>query len=468
LAESEPPAPDAAELLVLASLRRRLLGGSSWVFFGRIATIILGIGINALLARLLEPRELGSYFTSYTLAFSGALIAQLGLDRAVVRIVSAARGTNQPGRARHAIRRILSIGAVGGIVVAVILTFGLGPWLAHHLFHSELIAHAMPLIGGWLLANAIQSLFVETFRGLQRFDLATVLDALLVDVLLGATFGALVVFGARMQLASVLAISAGATALVAIVAGQLLRGQVRALGGEGRVVAGEIFSIAWPSLITNTAIYFLGLGVDVLVLGAFRPQQDVAIYGAASRLVMLVATPLWILGGVLPPLISELHAQGKRKTLETTLRAGATLAGLPSLAVLLVYVFFGRSVLGYFFGPFYRQGALVLGILSTARLLSVWAGSCGMTLMMTGHQKTMMYITASTGLLSVTAGILITPHFGAPGLAMATASMVVLQNVLQLLAAHRLVGVWTHVQLSPRALVNFLSAKPGKASKREG
>src|SRR5581483_4666855 len=136
------------------------------------------------------------------------------------------------------------------------------------------------------------------------------------------------------------------------------------------------------SLITNVASYFLSTGIDLLVLGAFRPQPEVALYGAATRLVVLVATPLWILRGVLPPLIAELHAQGRRVELERTLRAGATLAGLPSLLILLVFVFFGRPVMGVLYGSFYRKGALVLVLLSLGRLVSVWAGSSGLPVTM--------------------------------------------------------------------------------------
>jgi O-antigen/teichoic acid export membrane protein len=39
-------------------------------------------------------------------------------------------------------------------------------------------------------------------------------------------------------------------------------------------------------------------------MGAFRPHTEVAVYGAASRLVILVAMPLVIVNSVVPPLIA--------------------------------------------------------------------------------------------------------------------------------------------------------------------
>lgn len=460
---AEASGGDGPQVNVLASVRRRLLRGSSWVLVGRVVSIVLGVVINSLLARLLTPDEFGAYFTCFTMVILGSLVAQLGLDRAVVRLVSAALGTGQPGKARHAIERIFAIGATGSLAIGVAMAV-FGPWLARNVYHSELVASVSLLTAGWLVASALQSLFVEAFRGLQRFDLATLLDAVIIDVLWATCFGALYAVGAHVTLAMTIAISVATTTLLVFVAGYMLLRRTMRLTGEGRVGRGEILEIAWPSLITNVASYFLSTGVDLLVLAAFRPEREVAVYGAATRLVVLVATPLWILRGVLPPLIAELHAQGKQRELERTLRAGATLAGLPSLLILLVFVLFGRSVMDLLYGSFYGQGALILTLLSFGRLVSVWAGASGVTLIMTGHQKAMMYLTLTTGTLSVAGGILLAPRFGGEGVATATLVMAIVQNVLQVVIAKRRVGVWTFMLLSPRALREFfLRKKPARS-----
>jgi O-antigen/teichoic acid export membrane protein len=449
----------SAEVLSLGSVSRRLLKGSSWVFFGKIGSMLMGVTINALLARLLTPAEFGAYLTTFTIVIIGHIFAQLGLDRTVVRLVAAALGTGQQGRARNVIKQITIVGTCGALVVGAIFSFGLGPLLAERIYHSGLLATIVPVVGGWLVVTAIQSLFVDTFRGLQRFDLATLFDAVLVDLLMVTTFAVLFVLRARVGLEAAVAISAAMTTLVTIVAGLSLLRQVRRLRGPGDVRKDEILDMAWPSLVTSVATYFVGSGLDLLVLGAFRPEAEVALYGAATRLVWLVATPLVIVGGALHPLLAELHARGKNKELERTARAGATLAGLPSFVVLLIFILFGRTVMGHLYGPFYRHGAEVLAILSVARMFAVWTGACGMTLIMTGHQKAMMYIAVFTGPLSLLAGIAAAPRFGAVGVAIASASTIVLQNALALLLARRLVGVWTQVELSPKALYQYFFKK---------
>jgi O-antigen/teichoic acid export membrane protein len=439
------------------ALRRRILKGSAWVFGGKIATILIGVAINSLLAHLLAPEELGAYFTTYALIVIGSTIAQLGLDRAIVRFGSSAIGAGELGRAGDAIRTCLKYGSIAAFAGGVLIVLGLGDWLAFHVFHSALIAHVMPIVAGWLVVTALQSLFVETFRGLQRFDLATILDEFLVDVLTASLLGALLLTRSAASLESVVIISTCATVTAAVVAGGLLLGRVRGLNGTGTITRREIAAFAWPALITNIAILLLGRGVDLWILGALRGQSEVAIYGAASRLVVFVATPFLIVQGVTPPIAAELHAQGRTRDMERALRGAATIAGLPAFLVLLGFIAFGTQIMGLVYGHFYEQGTTALVILSTGRLIAVWTGSCGVVLMMTGHQRVVMTVTILSGIASVLLGIAVAPRFGYVGVAVTTSSVQIGQNLVQLFLARRLVGIWTQIYLSPRQLFSFVT-----------
>lgn len=451
--------------LSVRSLPSRILRGSGWVMGGRAVTLVLGVVINKLLAKILTPTELGAYFTAFTMMMVGSSIGQLGLDRAVIRLVAAARGVGQDGKARQAITIVFRWGTLGAVGVALILGLGTGEWLAIHVYHSPLVAALIPLTAGWIVAAAIQSLVVETLRGLQRFAASTLFDALLVDIIAATVFAAIFVLSRRINVHGVLALSVGFTVVAAIAGGLVLLPRVRILKGDGTTTRGEVFQIAWPLLVTNISIYLLGTGMDLLVLNAFVPLRTVALYGAASRLTLLVATPFTILQGVTPPIVAELHAQGKRSELESSLRAMATLAGIPTLLILIVFLLLGRQVLGILYAPFYEQAAPILAVLSLARLVAVWTGSCGVALMMTGHQRAMMYLTIGTGACSLGLGILLAPHFGALGVAAATSSAQVTQNLVQLFLAKRLVGVWTYVYLTPKPFLRFFRNKTGKGGR---
>jgi O-antigen/teichoic acid export membrane protein len=424
-----------------------------------VSAITLGLAINAILARLLTPQELGAYFAIFSLVVLGTIVGRLGMDLVAVRFVSAALATGQPGRARHAIWTIFAVGTVGALVAGLALTVGLGGWLAQHIFHSELIAAAMPLTAAWLVVSTLRTLLVATFRGLQRFALATIFDSFLVDVLSAAIFGILLLLRVESDVNLIVALSTAFAGASALIATALLLRRLRGLRGEGRIEGEEVFAMAWPVLITDVASYFLGTGVDLWILGSFQPPSDVALYGAASRLLVLVIVPFQIFQGVAPPLIAELHAQGRGRELERVLRAGATLAAIPSLLVLVSFILFGSVLMGEFYGPFYSQAASILAILSVGRLALVLTGSSGIALLMTGHHRAMMNLTILCGMTSAGAGILAAANFGPMGIATTTAGAAILQNVLQLILAKRFIGVWTHIHLSPRSVRRFLSER---------
>jgi O-antigen/teichoic acid export membrane protein len=461
---TDAPAPAQT----FASLRQRILRGSAWVMGGKVATIFLSIAINGLIARLLPKPQVAAYFQTITLVVIGSTIAQMGLDRAAVRFVASSLAARQPGRARAAIRTVFAYGVAASVVLALALILGLGDWLFRIIAPQDtaILAGIIPIAAGWLIVTALQSLLVETFRGLQRFDLSTVLDALLVDVLTAAIFGALYLAHRHPSLEDLVLLSAAATMVAVLIAAGLMLGRVRTLSGPGEIPPRDIFSFAWPLLITNVAILLLGNGVDLWVMGPYVAPAVIASYGAATRLLVFVATPFLIVQGVTPPIVAELHAQGRKADMERALRAVATLAGIPSFLVLLVFVFFGRTVMGVVFTAQYRDGATILVILSVARLIGIWTGSCSVALMMTGHQRVTMYVALTGGTVSVVGGILVAPHLGAVGVAAVTGAAQVLQNLVQLLLAKRLVGVWTHIQFAPRPVLEFLSGKESLRSRR--
>ena len=239
----------------------------------------------------------------------------------------------------------------------------------------------------------------------------------------------------------------------------LLYGKVSSLGPseatqeEEPVSAKEVLDDAIPFLAIALTSFVL-LSADIWILGFFN--EDVAVYGLASRLVAFVVMPLLIVNLVLPPIVAEMYARGQTGRLERTLRTFSTLAGVPSLLVLIVFMLLGGPILGVVYGArlfppgslAIHQGAIVLVLLSAAKLTAVWAGSCGLVLQFTGHQTSMLRVSLLTSPLFFVVAILATQRYGSVGVACAVAVTTTLQNVIMVLVAKRKTGMWTHVMFS--------------------
>lgn len=457
-----------ASILDASLLKRRLLSGSAWAVGGKICAVSIGLLSNALLARLLTPQEFGTYLLVLSVVSMGALVGCLGLNKAIVRFVAESMGLGQPGRTKRAIVVVVALGTSGALVAGLVYLL-VGGFVGRNIFDAPALATVVGLTAGWIAVSTLQELFAETFRGFHDIRLATLFGGvaignsagLVMRVLLLAGLVALWFGRGETDLTTIILITVGSASISALISGWFLYAKTASLAGDRsaeypEVRLREILGVSVPLLVNSLTVFML-VQADLWILAAFRSQEEVAIYGAASRFVVLVTMPLMIVNAVLPPVIAELYARGERSRLEQTMRPVATLTGIPSLLALAVFAAAGGPILGLVYGDFYSSGALVLALLSLGKLAMVWAGSCGLTLQMTGHQTLMMWISIASGLLFVAGAVWAVQDFGAVGVAGVAAASVAFQNLVMVLAARIKTGIWTHVVFSVAPIRKLLA-----------
>jgi O-antigen/teichoic acid export membrane protein len=236
-----------------------------------------------------------------------------------------------------------------------------------------------------------------------------------------------------------------------IVAVILLFKKLLDLENEKVIKNKEVFCISLP-LLVNSMAWAVFSHANIWILALFRSESEVAIYGAAVRLMILVSFSLSLINATVPPLIAELYAKGERKILEKMLRITAFVAGVPSFVAMFLFLILGGDILAFIYGPFYRQASLVLVILSLGQLIGVWSGSCQQVLMMTGYQNILMIITTITGLLGLLVAILLVREYGILGMAAATSIGLAINNLASLIITRMKTGMWTHIGFSREAI----------------
>jgi O-antigen/teichoic acid export membrane protein len=429
---------------------------------------MFGIVTNALVMRMLPTaQERDAYVLALSIVSLGAVVGSLGLPKTVVRLIAENMGVDRTDRTRQAIRTVLGLGVLGtlGISLAYLLVGG----VVGNLLNSPVLVALTGLMAGWIAIAVIQEITAEAFRGFHDIRLATLLGGLatggksgglIMRVLLLGILALLWVRSGETSLATVMLVCIGSGSASVVVSLWLLYGKASSLdpsGGaqdeEEPVSAKEVLDDAIPFLaIALTSLVLLS--ADIWILGFFN--EEVAVYGMASRLVTFVAMPLLVVNLVLPPIVAEMYAQGQTGRLERTLRTFSTLAGFPSLLILIVFMLLGGPILGLVYGErlfppgslAIHQGAIVLVLLSAAKLTAVWSGSCGMVLQFTGHQSSMLRISVLTSPLFFVVAILATQRYGPVGVACAAGATTALQNVMMVLLAKRKTGMWTQVMFS--------------------
>ena len=452
-----------------SSLRHRLLSGSAWAFGGKIGATAIGVVTNSLLAHMLSLEEFGAYLLAFSIVSVGAVIGSLGLPKTMVQFVAENMVLEQPGRARRAIYTALGLGVLGTLGVGLAYLLIGGDLIGEYLFHSPLLVAVTGLTAGWMAISVMQEIMAETFRGFHDIRMATLLGGLatggksgglIMRVMLLAYLVLLWSTSGETDLRTVMLASIGSGAASALLAVLLLYRRVASLdeqGAENPISAKDTLRDAFPTLIISLTSFVLLTTSDLWILGAFRSEGEVAVYGAAARLVALIGMPLLIANLVLPPIIAEMYARGKTTELERTLRSYSTMCGVPSLLLLIAFMLLGGPILGLVYGSDYQSGTMVLVLLSVGKLAAVWSGSCGAVLQFTGHQRSLLRVNLLISPLFVIGALLVVREYGPIGVASMSAAGLVLQNVVMVMVAKRKTGIWTHVSLSLSPLRKGLS-----------
>jgi O-antigen/teichoic acid export membrane protein len=406
---------------------------------------------------MLTTDGLGAFGLVFSLVTAGAIVSQLGLQQAIVRLVAEAIARDNPGRARAVVVFSYRHVALGIFAVAAFLLLGGGVWIARDLWESPALAETMPAASIWLAVLSLQVLTSETFRGFKDLRFASLFGGVITGTVTLSVLGVWIAWRGSASVEQAMWISAGAATLSLAIGVTMVRRRLRRIPAGTSIAGREVFSISLPLWMSAVTAYLLAQA-PLWIIGAYRPDSEVGLYFGALRMVTLVSMPLILINLVVPPFITELYVRGERARLERVLRSAATLAGLPAFAVLLSFVFFGGTIMGLALGAPFRDGAPILALLSVGFLVNVLTGSCGVTLVMTGFQNTLMRITVASAVFSIVASLLVVRQHGTVGVALVACTAAVLQNVGNWLAARYHTGMWTHVTIpSARDIRSLLS-----------
>ena len=134
-------------------------------------------------------------------------------------------------------------------------------------------------------------------------------------------------------------------------------------------------------------------------------------------------------------------------------RSGVAITGIPAIALAILLIFWGDHVLSWVYGdPFFAAGWSVLIIMSIGQVTNACAGPCGIVLVMTGHERTIMVTTTASFLVALGMSIVLGLLYGKNGVAIGFSAALIQQNLLLLYYAYRKVGVWTFVTFRPGIL----------------
>jgi O-antigen/teichoic acid export membrane protein len=199
---------------------------------------------------------------------------------------------------------------------------------------------------------------------------------------------------------------------------------------------------SWYTVVTQLVV--IGMAeFDVLLVGMYVKDGDLADYGAAKNLIAVVRSPLLMVSIFLGPFIAELYYSNKIGQLEKLLRGSATLIGLPSLIAAILFICFPGMILEQTYGDSFHGAIPLLRILTIGTIVFVFTGCNGLTLVMTGHQRELMICSVVVLLLYIILAPMVISHAGVIGGAWLNSTLVAVLNLIVTIMVRIKVNIWT-------------------------
>lgn len=432
-----------------AAFSQRLRSSGIWAASGRILSGLLLLALHGILARSLSSGDYGCYVLIESVSLVLSVVCMAGIPTVTLRLMRSSLSEGDTNRASMIVGSTAWVFAATSVVTALVTV--VVSQVSTQSLPDGLSWRWMPWFLAWAILAAGLRIQSEIYRAYDRYSVAYCIGGQSGGLLLNAclvVFSVLAVYSERISLQGVLTIQIVVQLiLIASATGELRRHLHSLWSPENRQMTALLFLSAWPLLAQQ--LVSVGLPeAGKLLLGFYSTTDDAGMYNAAVRLVLLAHVPLMVVNNAIQPFITELYASRNKEKLTTLIRGSATLAALPCLGVLFVFFVFPEFVLSTTFGPDFVGAARALRILSLGSLAWVLSGSCGLVLMMTGHERSCMLGTILPGVAYLICCPWLIEHFGLNGAASGATFLQLASNGLCMLLVFYHHRIWTAVTFS--------------------
>ncbi len=435
----------------------RLGRSSRSTLLGSVVSAVLGFVLLLVLTNGLQADDAGVVLIAVAAANIAIGAAVLGTDAALVRFIAGAARGGAAGQTRRL--TLIGVGpvAVVGSALGVLGWFGAGtladlmvdgPVTSDYVDSMRVAALAVP-------AGAISLSVLAATRGMGSMAPTVWFDQILRPVIQTVALLVAVALSATAPGATAAWLWPFAPVLIGSVV-WLLRRAPHDSVDAATVSAGRFWRFAMPQAGTGL-LRVLIRWVDTLIVGALLGVGPAAIYTAATRLLKLGSIVNQAVFRASAPQIAEELSVGDHEAAQGLYRTSANWLVVATWPLYLGCLVYAPTVLAMF-GPEFVDGADAVRILAVAMLVASACGPVESVLVMGGRSS--LNLVNNTAALAADVGfaLLLIPHWGIEGAAVAWAISVGFTNLLPLIQVARDIGIQPFDAVMARSTVGLCSA----------
>jgi len=378
----------------------------------KIISTILSLITIALVARHLGISGFGQYTTAITYASFFAIVADLGLTLSASQLIS------KPGVNENKILSNLMLLRV----VSAIGIISIAPLSALFVPYDETIRTGILLSALSLIFVAFNQIFVAIFQKNLRTDKISLAETISRIFMLGATVWTI---KAGFGLYGILAVNIFTGFFSFALHYFFSRDYAKVKLEYDRIYWLMIIKQTWPLALT-IALNLIYLKADTLLLSLIqRPSkigiiEEVGIYGAAYKVIDVLATIPFMLGGIILPIMTRLWHDNDKKGFAGILQKSFEIMMLFSIPIVFGTHFFSKEIMTLIAGPEFADSGLILNYLVFANLAIFFGNMFAHAIVAIEKQRETIIAYILTALTALAGYILLIPRFSYFGAAWTT------------------------------------------------
>jgi O-antigen/teichoic acid export membrane protein len=423
----------------------KLVSSAGLVLLGGVLGSVVKLVERIAIARSLSVDAYGEVSIGIALMSIGAVVGLAGFQQGIPRYMSR---FDDERDVRGAWITGLSVTLVGSVLLtAVVVVYG--DVVVSILFEREEAGLLVLLFAVAIPFNVGLRIGVGAIRGMEN----TIYKTYGKDIFY---FGFRILVLVALLLAGAGTVAAGWAYLIASAAGfvvvHLLLRRLVPLVGEFTLRPREMARFSAP-LLVSTVVGLLLSRTDTLMLGYFRPSNEVAMYTAAYPLATGMLVVLSSFGFMYLPVASRLDSNDEREEVDATYKVTTKWIYIVTFPVFLTFVAFPRDVLSVVFGNRYVGAALALQILAIGFFTNAAGGRNRETLAALGYTEYVLLTNAIALTLNIALNLVLIPAYGYVGASVASAASFACFNAVVILLLYYKFGISPFSRWSTRAFV---------------
>ncbi|MBU1219601.1 polysaccharide biosynthesis C-terminal domain-containing protein [Myxococcota bacterium] len=426
-----------------ADITRKIKKGAFVNFIGMLTKIIGGPVLFLVLTRMYGKVSIGIFFIAYNLVeILGGLAISGFIDATVMFASRHIHDENNSDVFNSYMRKIILSTLLLSTVLALLLVFG-APVLNKFYYKDypelvpmlQIMAFILPLEAVSRLAVAIPKAHLK--MGVEVITIGGVFPI------------ATLVLAVLFRLCDLGTVGTGLSFLLGwVITGVVSIFMLNRLVDIRKFMSFKFVYKPTPDLFTfaiaqnlNMALNRLISSMDVLMLAGFGVKPGmIAFYSIGAQIVRNVRQVKLIFSGIYSPVIARHYHEGRISELNNIfekITGWAISLGIPALFVVAFY----RQDLVMLFDSSFNQNPDFMIILLINPFLSIATGLTGNAIIMAGFSRWNLFNSITVGVLNFIFNLILIPHWGLMGAAVATAISGTIVSIMQIIEARKLIGM---------------------------